>query len=175
MSEPEKKLVISQSQIEARVKELARELSRTYEGQEVVLVGVLNGVFMFLSDLVKEMTIPLKVDFVRLASYGSGSVSSGQVEMKKDVEQDLEGKHVLIVDDIADGGLTLDFLKKHLAEKKPASIRVCVLLDKKERRSVPVEIDFTGFQVDQGFLVGYGLDYNEKYRYFRDIYHLILD
>jgi len=136
---------------------------------------VLNGVFMFLSDLVKEMTIPLKVDFVRLASYGSGSVSSGQVEMKKDVEQDLEGKHVLIVDDIADGGLTLDFLKKHLAEKKPASIRVCVLLDKKERRSVPVEIDFTGFQVDQGFLVGYGLDYNEKYRYFRDIYHLILD
>jgi len=175
VSEPEKKLVISQSQIEARVKELARELSRTYEGQEVVLVGVLNGVFMFLSDLVKEMTIPLKVDFVRLASYGSGSVSSGQVEMKKDVEQDLEGKHVLIVDDIADGGLTLDFLKKHLAEKKPASIRVCVLLDKKERRSVPVEIDFTGFQVDQGFLVGYGLDYNEKYRYFRDIYHLILD
>lgn len=95
--------------------------------------------------------------------------------MKKDVEQDLEDKHVLIVDDIADGGLTLDFLKKHLAEKKPASIRVCVLLDKKERRIVPVEIDFTGFQVDRGFLVGYGLDYNEKYRYLRDIYHLILD
>ncbi|MBW1709072.1 MAG: hypoxanthine phosphoribosyltransferase [Deltaproteobacteria bacterium] len=175
MSEPEKKLVFSQSQIENRVRGLAKEISQAYQGKDLVLVGVLNGVFIFLSDLVKEMTIPLKVDFVRLASYGPGSVSSGKVEMKKDIEQNLEGRHVLIVDDIADGGLTLDYLKKHLTAHKPASIKICVLIDKKERRSVPVEIDFTGFEIERGFLVGYGLDYDEQYRYLRDIYHLIVD
>jgi len=175
VSEPEKKLVFSQSQIENRVRGLAKEISQAYQGKDLVLVGVLNGVFIFLSDLVKEMTIPLKVDFVRLASYGPGSVSSGKVEMKKDIEQNLEGRHVLIVDDIADGGLTLDYLKKHLTAHKPASIKICVLIDKKERRSVPVEIDFTGFEIERGFLVGYGLDYDEQYRYLRDIYHLIVD
>jgi len=175
VSEPEKKLVFTQSQIESRVKELAEEISKVYQGKDLVCVGVLNGAFMFLSDLVKGMTIPLKVDFVRLASYGSGSTSSGKIEMKKDVEQNLAGRHVLIVDDIADGGLTLDYLKKHLATLNPASIKICVLVDKKERRSVPVEIDFAGFQIEKGFLVGYGLDYDEKYRYLLDIYHLIID
>ncbi len=175
MSEPEKKLVFSQSQIESRVRELAEEISRVYKGKDLVCVGVLNGAFMFLSDLVKEMTIPLKVDFVRVASYGSGSVSSGKIKMKKDVEQSLEGRHVLIVDDIADAGMTLDYLKKHLAAQKPVSIKICVLVDKTQRRSVPVEIDFAGFRIDRGFLVGYGLDYDEKYRYFRDIYHLMID
>ncbi len=173
MVEYDKKLVLSQAQINLKVKALARDISKAYSGKDLVLVGVLNGAFMFMADLVKELTIPVKVDFVRLASYGSGASSSGKISMTKDVEIDLKGREVLIIEDIADSGLTLDHLKKHLATFKPASIKVCALIDKKERRTIPTEIHFTGFEIDQGFLVGYGLDYNEEYRYLPNIYHLM--
>lgn len=173
MIEREKKLVLSRAQIEHKVKELARAISEAYSGKDLVLVGVLNGVFMFMADLVKELTIPVKLDFVRLASYGSEDSSSGKISMTKDVEIDLKGREVLIIEDIADSGLTLDYLKKHLSTFKPASIKVCALIDKKERRIIPTEIHFTGFEIDQGFLVGYGLDYKEEYRYLPNIYHLM--
>ncbi len=173
MVEYDKKLVLSQAQINLKVKELARDISKAYSGKDLVLVGVLNGAFMFMADLVKELTIPVKLDFVRLASYGSGHSSSGKISMTKDVEIDLKGREVLIIEDIADSGLTLDHLKKHLSTFKPASIKVCALIDKKERRTTPIEIHFSGFEIDQGFLVGYGLDYNEEYRYLPNIYHLI--
>lgn len=173
MIEREKKLVLSRAQIDRKVKELARAISEAYSGKDLVLVGVLNGVFMFMADLVKELTIPVKLDFVRLASYGSEDSSSGKISMTKDVEIDLKGREVLIIEDIADSGLTLDYLKKHLSTFKPASIKVCALIDKKERRIIPTEIHFTGFEIDQGFLVGYGLDYKEEYRYLPNIYHLM--
>ncbi|MBW2623585.1 MAG: hypoxanthine phosphoribosyltransferase [Deltaproteobacteria bacterium] len=172
MIDDNKELVFSRDQINDKVKELAREISEAYSGKDLVLVGVLNGVFMFMADLVRELTIPVQLDFIRLASYGSGSSSSGKITMSKDVELDLKGRDVLIVEDIADSGLTLDFLKKHLASLGPASIKICALIDKKERRTIPININFSGFEIDQGFLVGYGLDYNEKYRYLPNIYHL---
>ena len=173
MTDDNKELVLSRDQISDKVKELAREISKAYAGKDLVLVGVLNGVFMFMADLVKELDIPVKLDFVRLASYGAHSSSSGRITMTKDIELDLKGRNVLIVEDIADSGLTLDFLKKHLASFEPASIKICALIDKKERRVIPVTIHFSGFEIDQGFLVGYGLDYNEEYRYLPNIYHLI--
>ena len=173
MIDDNRELVLSKDQISDRVKELAREISETYSGKDLVLVGVLNGVFMFMADLVKELTVPVKLDFIRTASYGSGSSSSGEITMTKDVELDLKDRDVLIVEDIADSGQKLDFLKKHLASLGPASIKICALIDKKERRTTPIDIDFSGFEIDQGFLVGYGLDYNEEYRYLPNIYHLI--
>jgi len=175
LKEPDKKLIFSYLQIQDRVKELARDISKEFEGDEIVLIGVLNGAFIFLSDLVREMSIPVKIDFVRLASYGSDQMSSGQIKITKDIEQDINQRHVLIVEDIVDSGLTLDWLKQHLSKQAPASVRICALVDKKERRDTPIEIDFTGFEVKEGFLVGYGLDFNEQYRYLKDIYHLILE
>lgn len=175
MGEPEKRLVFAQDQIQQRVRELAREISRTYQDQDLVLVGVLNGVFMFFADLVKALSIPVAVDFVRLASYGTAAFSTGQIQMTKGVELDLKGRHVLIVEDIADTGLTLDYLKAHLTDQGAASVRICALIDKKERREVPVHLDFVGFEVDRGFLVGYGLDFNEQFRYLPDVYHLIFE
>lgn len=175
MKKPEKKLVIPRSRIQGRVKELARSISEEYQGKELILVGVLNGAFIFLSDLVREMSIPLVIDFVRLASYGANHSSSGKIKVAKDIEQDIKGRHVIIVEDIVDSGLTLAWLKNHLMELEPASIKICALVDKKERRDNPVEIDYVGFMVETGFLVGYGLDFNEQYRYLQDIYHLVLD
>ncbi len=173
MGEGKKKLVMTRAQIEKRVKELAREISEAYAGRDLVLVGVLNGAFMFMADLVKELSVPVRLDFVRVASYGSGSSSSGKITMTKDVELNIENRDVLLIEDIADTGHTLEYLKQHLSSLGPASVKVCALIDKKERRVKPLEIEFRGFEIDQGFLVGYGLDYNEEYRYLPEIYHLI--
>lgn len=174
MDRHKKELIFSRDQIIGRVKELAEEISNAYAGRDVVLVGVLNGAFIFMSDLVKEMSIPLQIDFVRLSSYGASSVSSGKINMTKDVELDISGKHILIIEDIADSGITLTFLKAHLEKLGAESVKICAFIDKKERRTDKVHIDFTGFQVQQGFLVGYGLDYNENFRYLPEIYHLHL-
>lgn len=168
-------MVLSRDQIEKRVQELAREISDAYQGQNLVLIGVLNGAFIFLSDLAREISVPVQVDFVRLASYGAESESSGSIRLTKDVELNLKDRHALIVEDIVDTGLSLSFLKDHLAAHRPASIKTCVLVNKRERQRATVNMDYIGFEVPEGFLVGYGLDFNEQYRCLRDIYHLDLN
>lgn len=170
-----KEIVLDRESIESRVSELAREISADYAGKRLILIGVLNGVFMFFSDLIKNMTIPLEIDFIRVASYGAESKSSGNIEMTKDVEIDLQGTDVLVIEDIADSGLTLNWIKKHFQDKGAASVKFCVLIDKKERREIPLKLDYSGFKVEEGFLVGYGLDFNGQYRYLTEIYHLLMD
>ena len=167
-----REVLIGHQVILARVEELAREISADYAGKEPILIGILNGVIFFFADLVMRMTIPCKIDFIRVASYGSGTTSSGAVKFIKNVEIPVEGQDVLIVEDIVDTGLTLDKIVKSLKEKNAASTRICALIDKKERREQLVTIDYRGFEVEEGFLVGYGLDYDEHYRNLRDIHVL---
>jgi hypoxanthine phosphoribosyltransferase len=133
-------------------------------------VGVLKGAFVFLADLARLLTIPAQIEFVRIASYGSKKESSGEVTVKKDVEIPLEGKDVLVVEDIVDTGLSLQFLMKHLRAHHPASLKVCALVDKKARREVEVQVDYTGFAMADGFIVGYGIDFNEQYRALPEIF-----
>jgi len=165
-----KKVLYSKEIIDIRVKELADAISRDLEGKEVVFVGVLKGAFIILADLTRKLKIPHTVDFVRLASYGSGSVSSGSITLSKDIETDIEGKEVIIVEDIIDTGITMAFLRERLEEKNPDSIRICTLIDKKQRREVPIDADYVGFDLDEGFVVGYGLDFDERFRCLPDIY-----
>jgi hypoxanthine phosphoribosyltransferase len=167
-----REILISHQDIEARVEALAQEISADYSGKEPILIGILNGVVFFFADLVMRMTIPCKIDFVRAASYGSRTSSSGTVNFIKDVEIPVQEQDLLIVEDIVDTGLTLEKIVKSLEEKKPASVKICALIDKKERREQAVAIDYRGFEVEKGFLVGYGLDYDEQYRYLPDIYVL---
>jgi len=168
----EKEILIPRKAILEKVEELARQISSDYEGTEPILIGILNGVVFFFSDLVMKMTIPSKIDFVRAASYGSRTSSSGIVRLTKDVEIPIQGKPVIVVEDIVDTGLTLKQIVERLQDKGPESIRICALIDKMERREEEVTIDYCGFQVKEGFLVGYGLDHDEQYRYLPDIYVL---
>ena len=170
MKDLKKKVLYSKEIIDIRVKELADAISRDLEGKEVVFVGVLKGAFIILADLTRKLKIPHTVDFVRLASYGSGSVSSGSITLSKDIETDIEGKEVIIVEDIIDTGITMAFLRERLEEKNPGSIRICTLIDKKQRREVPIDADYVGFDLDEGFVVGYGLDFDERFRCLPDIY-----
>jgi hypoxanthine phosphoribosyltransferase len=170
---PRKKLVISRDALAARVQELAARISADYLGQDLVMVGILKGAFIFLADLVRALDFPVEVDFVRLKSYGTGTVSSGEVEITKDVEVPLAGRHVLVVEDIVDAGLTLDYLLRHLARRHPQSLRVCCLIDKQERRLVQVPLDYVGFVIPRGFLVGYGLDCGEQLRTLPEVYELV--
>ena len=151
---------------------MARSISRDYRDKELILIGVLNGAFMFMADLAKNLTLPVQIDFVRLASYGSRTQSRGKIRVTKAVELPLAGKEVLVVEDIVDTGLTLEFLRNHLEKEGPKSIRFCALIDKKERRQVPINVDYTGFRVTEGFIVGYGLDFNEQYRNLPALYQL---
>ncbi len=164
--------VMSRDEIAQKVKSLAREISEDYTGKDLCIIGVLNGVFVFLADLVRELTVSVQVDFVRLASYGSGTVSSGNIQTTKEIELDLKDRDVLVVEDIVDSGLTVDFLLKYLKQFHPKSIKVCTFIDKIERRQVQVPIDYVGHVVEGGFLVGYGLDFDQKYRGLPEIYHL---
>jgi hypoxanthine phosphoribosyltransferase len=168
----EKEILIPRDKIQGRVKELADQICSDYKGKEPVLIGVLNGVVFFIADLARQMTIPTKMDFVRAASYGSGMASSGTVRLTKDVEIPIQGKPVILVEDIVDTGLTLAHIVKILERKDPESIRICALIDKLERRNIAVNVDYCGFQVEEGFIVGYGLDHDEKYRHLSDIYIL---
>lgn len=165
-------LLIPRKRILSRVKDLAVQISSDYAGKEPIFIGVLNGVVFFFADLVMGMTIPCKIDFVRAASYGSGTTSKGRVRFSKDVEIPIQGKPVIIVEDIVDTGLTLKQIAERIAHKDPESVKICALIDKVERREQEVIIDYCGFRVEEGFLVGYGLDHDEKYRYFPDIYVL---
>ena len=167
-----KEILIAQETILSRVDDLALKISSDYAGEEPILIGILNGVLFFFVDLVKALTIPTKIDFIRASSYGSGTVSKGSITFSKDVEIDIRDKPVIIVEDIVDTGLTLNQIIKRIEEKGPKSIRICALIDKGERRSEKVILDYSGFQVEKGFLVGYGLDHDERYRYLQDIYTL---
>ncbi len=164
--------LITAEEITSIVKKLADQISKDYDGRELVLVCILKGAFVFLSDLIRYLRIPVKVDFVRLASYRSGMKTCGKIEITKDVEISLEKKDVLIVEDIIDSGRTLLFLKDRLALLNPRSIKVCTLLDKKARREVEMEADYLGTDVDDLFVVGYGIDFNEHYRYLPEIYYV---
>ena len=159
-----KEILFSEEQVKRRVAELADQINRDYEGQGLMLISVLRGSFVFMADLVRALTIPCTVDFMAVSSYGSGTVSSGQVQITKDLSEDITGKHVLVVEDILDSGNTLSYLLELLKARQPASIRLCTLLDKPERRVKPVQVNYTGFAIPDAFVVGYGLDYDEYYR-----------
>ena len=173
MNQQEKRLVFTAADIARQVQKLASQISSDYEGKEVVLIGVLKGAFIFLADLVRQLTIPVQLDFIRVASYGTGTESSGKIEVITDVQLDVQGREVLIVEDIVDSGLTTAFLREHLAAKKPHSVKICALLDKRERRTVSISLEYVGLHLDKGFVVGYGLDCNEVNRQLPGIYELI--
>ena len=164
--------LLSREQIDSIVKRLAERISSDYREKELILVGILKGAFMFLSDLVRHLQIPVKIDFVRLASYGTGMKTSGRIEITKDVELSVEGNDVLIIEDIVDSGRTLLFLKDRLNLAGPRSVRICALLDKKARREVDIEVDYLGKEVEDVFIVGYGIDFNENYRSLPEIYYV---
>jgi hypoxanthine phosphoribosyltransferase len=161
MDEAKKEILFSHSEIQKRVQELADQISADYADGELIIIGILKGAFIF---------IPCRVDFVRCASYGSGSESSGKIVMTKDIETSIKGRDILIVEDIIDTGLTLKYLDGWLKERNPRSLKVCSLIDKRRKRKVSFEADYVGFTVDDGFLVGYGLDFNERYRFLPEIY-----
>jgi hypoxanthine phosphoribosyltransferase len=164
-----RELLISKESIQDRVKELAQQISADYQGKELVLIGILNGVVFFLADLAREITVPTKIDFIRASSYGSQMTSSGSIRLSKDVEIPLKGKPVILVEDIVDTGLTLAHIIELLRQKQAQSIKVCALIDKLERRERDIPIDYCGFQIKEGFIVGYGIDFNEEYRHLPDI------
>lgn len=169
-SDDQKELLYKNEDIGKRVRELAHQISKDYAGRELIVIGILKGAFIFMADLIRALSIPCTIDFVRCASYGTGSESSEKVVLTKDIETSIKDRDVLIVEDIVDTGLTLKYLVEWLKERNPHSLRVCAFLDKRKRRKVPFEADYVGFTMDDGFLVGYGLDFGERYRFLPDIY-----
>jgi len=163
-------LLITEEEVQRRVSSLARKISRDFAGREVLLVGILKGAFIFMADLARKMTTPVKVDFVRLASYGRGTHSSGKVKITKDLETSLRGKDVLLVEDVVDTGFTLNYLFHRLQARRPRSLKTVSLLDKPGGRKIDFQADYIGFTIENHFVVGYGLDYNEAYRNLRGIY-----
>ncbi|WP_310599574.1 hypoxanthine phosphoribosyltransferase [Desulfobulbus sp.] len=171
-SPPRRELILSSRQIQERVQELGRRITQDYQGKRLVLLGVLNGAFIFAADLCRAIALDLEVDFIRVTSYGASTVSSGTIRLLKEPGIDLADKDVLLVEDIVDTGTTMAWLRDHFRQSPACSVRICSLIDKKERRAVPVEVDYTGFDLDHGFLVGYGLDCAEQYRNLPAIYSL---
>ena len=155
-------MLLSAADIERRVREMARDISDEYAGREVVLVGVLRGAVCFMTDLMRALDVPAEIEVMAVSSY-SGRGGSG-VKIAKDIDTDVTGRHVIVVEDIVDTGMTLEFLLKYLSFKRPASLEVCALLDKKSRRVVPVPLRWVGFEIPDEFVVGYGLDYKDQYR-----------
>ena len=157
-------VIISEEQIDERVRELGAEISRDYAGETVLLVAVLRGAAIFLADLSRAITVPVELDFMAVSSYGSSTKSSGVVRILKDLDEQIEGRHVIVVEDILDTGLTLKYLLKNLASRKPASLEVVTLLNKEGKQRVPISCKYSGFSVPDEFVVGYGLDFAERYR-----------
>jgi len=158
------KTLIGPEAIAERVAQLGRQISEDYKGESLYICCILKGAFIFTADLIRHIDCPLRVDFIRLASYGSGTNTSGKVKITKDVELSFEDCHVLIVEDIVDTGITLKSLVDRLELHKPKSVRICAMLDKRSRREIEVPVDYVGFTIDDGFVIGYGLDYAEHYR-----------
>ena len=166
------KCLISREQIAEKVALLGQQISGDYRGKDLIVVGILKGAVVFLSDLIREISIPLYIDFMAVSSYGSSTESSGVVRILNDLDMSIEGMHVLIVEDIVDTGLTLKYLVENLKNRKAASVKVCTLLEKPARRKVKIDLDYNGFVIPDEFAVGYGLDYNNKYRSLPGIYVL---
>jgi len=162
-------ILVTEQEIRDKLAELARQIEIDYAGKDVLLVGVLKGAVMVMADLARELRIPLSMDWMAVSSYGAGTKSSGVVQIRKDLDADLTGRHVLIVEDIIDSGLTLSWLLENFASRGAASIEVCALLRKPEAAKVHVECKYVGFDIPNDFVVGYGLDYDEKYRNLRDV------
>jgi len=158
------KILIDEEKIMKRVAEMGTEITRDYQGKELVVICILRGGVIFMSDLVKQIKLPLYMDFMAVSSYGMSTKSSGVVRILKDLNEDIEGKDVLIVEDIVDTGLTLHYLVDYIKSRNPRSVKVCCFLDKPSRRKVEVEVDYVGFQIPDKFVIGYGLDYAQKYR-----------
>jgi len=159
-----KGILYSKEMIAEKVKELGAQISKDYEGRELLVVGVLKGANMFMSDLIREITIPVEIDFIAASSYGHSTQSSGVVKIIKDLDYSIEGKNVLIVEDIIDTGLTLQYLTMNFKSRGTASLSICTLLDKPERRKADIDVAYRGFDIPDEFIVGYGIDYAEKYR-----------
>ena len=158
------KILFTQQQIWERAKELGYQISKDYEGEELIVLGTLKGAIIWMGDVLKNLTLDTKIDFVSASSYGSGTTSSGVVKITKDIDMDLFHKNILIIEDIIDTGTTLKFLKDYIEERNPKSVKICTLLDKPPRRKADVKGDYVGFTVDDLFVIGYGLDYDQKYR-----------
>lgn len=169
-AQPALTMLYPRAAIAARVAALALEIDRDYAGRELLLVGILKGSFLFIADLARAISTPADIDFVRIASYGSDTRSSGIVEIRKDLEMPIRGRHVLVIEDIIDSGYTLEALCNLLLLREPASLRVCTLVDKRALRATEVRLDYVGFTLNKGFIVGYGLDFNERFRGLPDIY-----
>lgn len=161
--------LFSAEEISARIAALAAQIDQDYSGREILMIAVLKGSFLFIADLVRAVKTPTVIDFVRLASYGSATQSSGLIEVRKDLEMSIKDKDVLVVEDIIDSGQTLESLRSMLLNRQPASLRICALIDKQAQRIVDVPVDYIGFSMDDGFIVGYGLDLDERYRDLPDI------
>jgi hypoxanthine phosphoribosyltransferase len=157
-------VIVTEEQIHERIVELGAEISRDYAGERLLLVAVLRGAAIFLADLAREITVPVEIDFMAVSSYGSSTKSSGVVRILKDLDEQIEGRHVLVVEDILDTGLTLKYLLKNLASRKPASLEVVTLLSKEGKQRVPISCKYVGFAVPDAFVVGFGLDFAERYR-----------
>ena len=165
-------ILISENEIKTKLKELGTKISEDYKGEEVLFVGILKGCIHFYSDLTREITIPMTMDFMAISSYGSGTTSSGEVKMLKDLDKSICGKHVIIVEDIIDSGNTLSYLKRALISRQPQSVKICTLLDKPSRRKVDIQSDYCCFTIPDEFVFGYGLDVDQLYRNEKDIYIL---
>ena len=166
------KVLIDEETLQKRIKELADEISRDYEGKNPLFIGILKGSVFFITDLLRYLTIPAQMDFMAVSSYGAGTKSSGEVKVLKDLNAPIAGKDVIIVEDIVDSGNTLSYLKRLLISRKPASVKICTLLDKPDRRKTDIVTDYSGFIIPDEFVVGYGLDYDENYRQYPEIYIL---
>jgi len=166
------KVLITQDKIRQAVTKIASDIRRDYQDKEILLISILKGSFVFMADLVRELSLPVEVDFVKLSSYGAGMETSGKVKMVQGLKTPIKGRNVIVVEDVVDTGLTVSFLMDYLRKKKPASLKLCAITDKPSRHKVPVAIDYLGFTMPDKFIVGYGIDWNEKFRYLKDICYI---
>jgi hypoxanthine phosphoribosyltransferase len=169
MTKSIKRVLIPREEIDGMCRRLGRQISHDYRGREIILIGVLKGAFIFMADLVRNIDVPCRIDFMSVSSYGSGTRTSGIVRITKDLDTDITGKHIIVVEDIVDTGLTLKHLRELLSTRNPASIALCTAFDKPDRRKVDIEVEYIGLKIPDEFIVGYGLDYDGKYRNLRDV------